>query len=191
MRSSSKSVFFIVLIISIFCLSCKKDKNVDTVEVIKQYYQALNDNDYEKLSNLFYDSIRMKENDYIYAASKEDYYSKFQWDSVFQSKYEILELKEVEGGVEVEISKTDARILFLNEESNVNKEFFQFKEGKIIRNDILSYLVFNWDTWSYHRSKLIEWINENHPELSGFLQDQSKKGALNYLRAIKLYESAH
>lgn len=184
MRNRTLLLFLLFTIL----ISCNSKKESSEIDLIKAYYLALNESQLSRVSDLFYDSIRMRENNYLYTASKDSFYLKLQWDSIFQPNYELLEIKEVDKGVEVKVSKTDPRILFLNEEPNINKELFTFKQGKIYSSEILEYIVFNWDLWDENRSKLVNWIQKNHPELEGFLHDQTKQGAINYLKVIKLYQ---
>ena len=40
------------------------------------------------------------------------------------------------------------------------------------------------------RTNFLNWMNQNHPEVNGFIFDQTEKGGLNYLKAIKLYNEA-
>lgn len=178
----------IVLFAVAFCLSCQQQKGVNKVQLVKDYVEALNESDYEKTTSLFLDSIRLKEMDYVSAFSKTEYLRLFQWDSIFQPKYQIFEIKEENGYVRMQVSKKCKRILFLNEEPNITDERVNFENGKITSIEILNYVVFNDDKWDKNRANLTSWIETNHPELIGFLHDQSKQGALNYLKAIELYQ---
>ncbi len=184
MKRISLLFIFSVLLL----LSCNSNlKESGEKELIKHYYASLNNFELEAIPNYFYDSIRMRENDYLYLASKDSFYIKLQWDSVFRPKYRVLEIEEVDNDLIVKVSKSDPRILFLNEEPTVYRERFTFKDDLIYSSETREFVVFNWDLWDENRSKLVNWIKSNHPELDGFLYDQTKKGAINYLEALKLY----
>ena len=66
-----------------------------------------------------------------------------------------------------------------------------FEKDKIYEVEIIEYLYFDDETWVARRQALIEWVAANHPELDGFIYDQTKAGALNYLKAIELYKAAN
>ena len=181
------------LFLLIMLCSCgSNQKETDKVEMVKTYVQALNDFDYPSIISLFYDSVRMKEIVYDMSYSKADYYHLFQWDSIFQPQYEILKIQEMtDGTIDLEISKKGPRILFLNEKPTVTHEVISFKNDKIHSVHIRDYLVFDDQTWEAKRQKLLDFIDQHHPELNGFIYDQTKQGALNYLKALELYRAAN
>ncbi|WP_430968946.1 hypothetical protein [Spongiimicrobium sp. 2-473A-2-J] len=176
----------------LFCLgllSCSTKKQPSPTEIAQQYYRAMNQSDYEGVTELFLDSIRMIENGYDIVLSKEDYINWLQWDSVFKPTYKILKISEKNGKVQLHVSKSCRRTLFLNGEAVVNNELMTLRDRKIEQVEILNYVVFHDSLWDANRSKLLRWVDENRPELNGFLHDQSKTGGLNYLKAITLYEA--
>lgn len=179
----------LIFIVSVLTSCNSKIQESEEKKLIKAYYASLNNFELEAIADYFYDSVRMRENDYLYLASKDSFYLKLQWDSVFRPKYGVLEIEEVDNDLIVEVSKSDPRILFLNEEPTVYRERFTFKNGLIYSSETREFVVFNWDLWDENRSKLVNWIKANHPELDGFLYDQTKQGAINYLKALKLYSA--
>lgn len=174
-------------------LSCQpKEKEVDKVQLVKDYVSALNTFDFEGIVSKFQDSVRLKEIVYESHFSREDYYHLFQWDSIFQPKYEILEIEEAEDGtVKMQVSKAGPRILFLNKKPIITDEVVRFEGDKIQSVQITDYVVFDEVTWTNTRKDLLSWINANHPELNGFLHDQTKQGALNYMKALEYYQASH
>ncbi len=151
----------------------------------------MNDFDYPAIISMFNDSVRMKEIVYDNSFSKDNYYNLFQWDSIFQPSYEILKIEEkADGTVDMEIAKQGPRILFLNEKPVVNHEIIQFEQGKIHQVHIVEYIVFDEETWARKRQSLLDWVDSNYPELNGFIYDQTKAGALNYLKALEYYQMA-
>jgi len=109
-------------------------------------------------------------------------------DSIFDPSYEILEINQVDKTVKAKVSKIDSRISFLHEEPMVWNEIIQFDNGKIIKIERVKYLVFDVSKFLKNRDSLVSWTEESHPELTGFLYDQSEKGGLMYLKAIELFE---
>lgn len=177
------------LLLMVIFLSCGgNSKQVDKIAIAENYIQALNTSDFEQLVGLFQDSIRFNEMEYIRTFNKEGYRDLFQWDSVFNPKYEILEIKEKGGNLHLTISKECERIRFLHESPFLSSEIINIKDGKIHSIAIVDYVDFNDSLWSTKRARLVEWTKKNHPELDGFLYDQTKEGAIKFKKAIQLYE---
>ncbi|SNZ01113.1 hypothetical protein [Flagellimonas pacifica] len=180
----------ILLCVIILVISCREKKSkINKVQIVENYIEALNEGSYNMIIQSFLDSVRLNEQVYKSTFSKEDYLSLFQWDSTFAPKYEILEIAQKGEDVEMKVSKECTRILFLNEEPIVTREVVKFKNDQIYSITITDYEVFNGEKWSDNRADLVSWVKANNPELDGFLVDQSKKGALNYLKAMDLYQN--
>lgn len=182
----------ILFLLIICCLSCQKsEKQSGKVDQVKSYINALNEGKYSEITRLFKDSIRLKEIVYQSSFSKEAYYDLFQWDSTFHPTYSLLEIEQKGEEVHMRVSKEGPRILFLNEEPIITREVVQFEDDLMIGVTITNYEVFNDSTWSEKRAKLIDWIATYKPELDGFIYDQTKDGALKYLKAISAYQQSH
>ena len=182
-------ILLALFIVSIV-MSCQSpDQKVDKVEIAKEYIDALNDSDFNRITALFKDSIRMSELKYTSVLSQNEYYPLFQWDSTFHPVYKILKIENEKEFVRMTVSKQCPRILFLNEEPVVTDEFVAFHDDKIKSIQIRNYVVFNDEKWEENRANLTTWVEMNHPEFNGFLHDQTKKGASNYLQAISLYQN--
>ena len=153
-----------------------------------EYYQALNESSFEKISSLYFDSVRVNEGIYSIVYSIGDFKHWFQWDSVFQPTYKVIEINRSDNEVNIIVSKKCVRTLFLNGEPTVTKETLTFKEGKIFSVQIKESISFNNKLWDENREDLVGWINENHPQLNGFIHDQSLNGGLNYVTALNLYQ---
>lgn len=191
--SAMKKLLFFAPFLAILLCSCEpKKEEVNKVQLVQEYIQALNDFDYQGIISKFEDSVRMKERVYESAFSKEDYYYHFQWDSTLKPTYKILEISEAEDGtVHMHVSKLEERIQFLNEEAIVTDEVVTFENGKIHDINIVNYVIFNEVEWINNRKDLVTWVNNNHPELNGFLHDQTREGAIHYLQALKYYKEAN
>lgn len=173
------------------CKTSEKEKEIDKLEIVKQYYNALNDSDGVIMNALLIDSLITKEVDYDYKQtfSKKEYIENWlKWDAVFNPTYKILEIEEDKKTVKAKIFKTDIRILLLHEEPTVWNAVISFDADKIISIE-RSNVVFNDQIWERNRAKLINWIDNNHPELNGFLNGQTESMGLKYLKAIKLYNN--
>lgn len=181
------AVFALCILMAMSCQ--QKNKGIDKVKIVNDYIDALNVSDYEKVTGLFRDSIRLKEMDYVSAFSKEAYHSLFQWDSTFGPKYQILDIRSDGDGVRMKVSKQCERILFLNEEPIITQEVVKFDGDAIQSIDIVEYVVFNDSLWSAKREDLVSWIEDHHPDLNGFIHDQTKQGAMNYRKAMALYRN--
>ena len=180
----------VIAVCAVITMSCnQKHKEMDTVKIAENYVSALNTSDYKELVELFLDSIRFNEMDHVRAFSKEGYRSLFQWDSVFRPKYKILDINKSGDSLELKVSKACDRILFLQEEPFVSREIMKIKNGKIYSIDIVEYVDFKDSLWADRRENLVSWIAEHHPELDGFIYDQTKEGAVKFQKAIAFYRT--
>lgn len=178
----------------IFCIamviSCgQKRKEIDRVQIAEDYIDALNALDYNQVVELFLDSIRFNEMDHIRTFTKEDYHSLFQWDSVFGPNYKILDLREDGDDLHLKVSKVCDRILFLQQKPFVTHEIMKIKDGAIYSIDVVEYVDFNDSIWADNRARLVSWVETHHPELDGFIYNQTKEGALNYQKAMEFYRN--
>ena len=80
---------------------------------------------------------------------------------------------------------------YLNEGPVVTKERLILMDDKIYSLEVVAYISYNHEKWIGNREKLVDWISLNHPELNGFIHDQSLNGGVNYMKAIELYENSH
>ena len=63
------------------------------------------------------------------------------------------------------------------------------KSRKISKIEDFEYIGTDWEKWVNERDSLVRWINKNHPKLDGFVHDLTMKGAMNYVKAIELYQN--
>lgn len=61
-----------------------------------------------------------------------------------------------------------------------------FTSGKISKLEELECIGVDWNIWRKERDSLVSWVNKNHPELDGFINDMTMNGSINYLKAIDL-----
>jgi len=182
----------IILLLIIGLISCKpSDKEVSKLQIAQQYYNALDKSDASAIESLMADTILMRETEYDYEEvfTLDRYVEWLKWDSVFDPAYEILETEQENEIVRAKVSKIDTRISFLHQEPIVTNELIRFANGKIISIEKTKYVVFNEAVFVQTRDSLVSWIDKTHPELKGFIQDQTERGARNYLKAIELYKS--
>lgn len=179
----------LVLVLSAVILwSCTKSNNEDrSVSLVQEYYAALNEANFDKVTSLILDSIRVTEEGFTTVISKSDYHHWLEWDSVFRPEYKILKISVDTGLVRITISKQCTRTLFLNGEPVVSREVIYIKKGKIWKTEVEAYDIFHFDEWNKKKEEMVAWVDRNHPELNGFIYDQTKIGALNYLKVIDLY----
>ncbi|MBQ4818749.1 hypothetical protein [Aquimarina sp. MMG016] len=176
----------IILSVFIFSFSSCTRKN-DNTQLVQGFYNALNHSNYIELSEFIGDSIVLIEGNYNMNFSKNDYYKFFQWDSVFSPKYEILEIREIDEKVEIKVSKTCTRIKFLNQKPIISNEIIEIKNRKISKIKTVE-MDSDFKLWNIKKNEIVTWIKMNHPQLDGFIHDQTKDGAQNYLKAIALYQ---
>ncbi len=172
--------------------SCKNSKKeIDQLEIAKQYYQVLDNSDHAGMATLIKDSILTIETeaDYEQKFSQKEYIDWLKWDSVFEPTYKILDIEQENGAVKATISKIDKRISFLHEEPVVTRQVIRFDHDKIISIETTKYIIFNDTKFVKNREALLSWMEENHPDLNRFIYDQTEAGGLKYLKAIALYQN--
>ena len=169
--------------------SCHQDVGQQRLQQARAYYQTLNEHDYQALDRLIGDSIISKEGEYVMEYSKAGFEVFLKWDAAFDPNYEILSLAMEDQTVVAEIKKTDTRLDFLLEGPSITKEHLDFRDGKIRSVAIVAYLQFNDIVFSRNRKEFLDWMDAHHPELDGFIIDQTETGAKNYLKAIRLFQA--
>ena len=187
----NKSVILSLLLIVGF-LSCKNSgKEIDKLGIARKYYKALDSSNQSEMALLLADSLVTKETEYNYEQTftLNEYVEWLKWDSIFDPTYKILQIEQEDEIVKAKISKIDKRISFLHQEPIVTNQIIRFDNDKIIGLETTVYVIFNDSIFVKNRDRLINWIEENHPELNGFLYDQTKTGGLKYLKAIELYKN--
>ncbi len=86
------------------------------------------------------------------------------------------------------VSVHSLRFEFLKNNPLTCRHRFHFDSGKITKIENLDCSNANWEIWQEERDALVSWVKLNHPELDGFINDLSGKGAVNYVKAIELYK---
>ena len=179
----------LLLLLTIGFISCKNsEKEINRVEIAKQYFKVLDNSDYSKISDWFADSLKTIEGEHKNTYSKSKYLEILKWDSVFEPNYEILEIEQKDGIVKAKISKMDKRIFFLHEKPFITNQIIRFQKDKIISIET-DYVNFDYPTWEKNKNELLSWIEKNHPELNGFIHDLTEDGGMKFLKAIELYKN--
>ena len=186
-----RNIALILLCLAIVAGCQNPKKKVDKLEIAKQYYEALDNSDGLIMKELLADTLFTVETDYDYEQyfTREGYVESWlRWDSVFAPTYKVLDIEQDQELVKATISKSDKRILFLHNEPTVWDEILQF-DGVAIARIARRNVTFNDTLWVQNVNALLAWIDANHPELNGFINDQTRTGGMNYLKAIELYEN--
>ncbi|WP_178990149.1 hypothetical protein [Winogradskyella schleiferi] len=183
-------IIFLLVIIAL--ISCENaGKAVTRLNIAKQYYKALDQSDGAAVKTLLIDSLltEIPEYNYVQRYSQENYIENWlKWDSAFEPTYEILQMEEYNDMVKAKISKLDKRITLLHEKPFITYEILRFQNDKISSIET-EYVSWDEQTWERNRTKLLKWIDENHPELNGFIYDQTEAGGKKFLQAIELYNN--
>jgi len=186
----NRTIAFLLLLTTIFICCNDTEKEIDKLDIAKKYYAVLDNSTSSGIAPLLTDSLLTRETGYDYEQvfSLQEYVEWVKWDSVFDPTYEILAMELEEENVKAKISKIDKRISFLHEEPIVTSELIRFDKGKIKSIERTS-LIFNDSVFVKNRDDFLSWIDQNHPELNGFIHDQTKQGGMKYVKAIDLYKS--
>jgi len=182
-------IFFCLLVCAALCLgACKSQKKTPTQLVI-DYYEGYESGDFNHIKNTINDSISITSGDYVSTYSPTRFYDFFRWDSVLQTNKKIKTIADTDSGVLVTISYSSERYTFLNNNHLTCNYIFNFENDKISTITELDCPNADWSTWEKQVDSLVNWTKKNHPELDGFINDLTMKGALNYVKAIELYEN--
>lgn len=181
-------LFYVVFLFLTISCSLQNDKT-SSIEIVKDFYKGLNQSNYELVENYLGDSLAMNENEWNYylTFSRAEFKDWFQWDSTFKPKYEIVEIAEKNDTVFATITKIDNRIQLLNQKPITYKVHFDIVDSKLIALNRYKYLQADWTIWQSNREEFIKWIDNFHPDYSGFMNAQNKEYGEKYLKAINLY----
>ncbi|MEP2690017.1 hypothetical protein [Maribacter dokdonensis] len=178
---------FHVLLLLLFLTSCQQ-QNVNRTAVVKSYYSAFDSGDYNALKAITNDSVTIISGDFTTNYDKEAFYEFYKWDSIFKPTYNTIKIEEENNTVLVTVAQKNKRNSFLQNNPLKFKVRVSFTSGKISKLEELEYINVNWNEWNQQKNALVEWVQLNHPELDGFVNDMTMKGAMDYLKAIELYE---
>ena len=181
-----KNIFHILLLTAIFT-SCG-NQMLSHKETVNRYYKAFDSGDFDKIKRVTHDSITMMNGDFVTPFDNNSFYEFYKWDSVFKPSYKVIELTEQNNDVIATITQKNIRNEFLKNNPLQFKVKLSFSADKISRLEELEYIDVNWQEWNQEKDSLVNWIKVNHPNLDGFVNDMTRKGAINYVRAIELYK---
>lgn len=178
----------LVLIFSCFLIGCNQ-QTLTPKETVTTYYEAFDASDYNAIKTVINDTITIVGGDYAMPFNHDSFHEHFKWDSIFKTSYELLKLEEKNNEVIASVVSKSVRYEFLKNNPLTCKFKISFESGKISKIEDFEYIGADWNSWQNERDSLVSWINKNHPELDGFINDLTMSGALNYVKAIDLYEN--
>ncbi len=179
---------FLVLFLLCFLTGCN-DRKLTHQETVSKYYSAFDSSHYHEISALIHDTIILTSGDYVTPYTHKSFYEFFKWDSIFQTSYKIVQLKAENDQIIAAVASNSVRFKFLKNDPLTCNYKISFTSGKISKIESLDCPGTDWDVWQKERDSLVYWIKNNHPHLDGFINDLTMDGALNYLKAIELYET--
>jgi len=156
---------------------------------VKKYYHAFDSGNFYEIKNVIHNNITIVSGDFKTPYNHDSFYEFYKWDSIFRPSYELLEIEEKNNDIIATITQNNIRNKFLQNNPLKLKVKVSFTSGKISKLEELEYINVNWDTWAQRRDSLVNWIQFNHSKLDGFVNDMTMTGALNYLKAMELYET--
>lgn len=123
------------------------------------------------------------------AYSRETFYEKFKWDSVFTPVYKLVSIESDGEHPIATVTMRSPKLEFLHNNPMTCRYTVYFKNDKIARIEDLDCPTANWELWGKEVDALVGWIAMNHPELDGFIYDLTMQGAIHYMKAITLYRN--
>jgi hypothetical protein len=170
-------------LVILILFSCQKNDE----KLISEFYDGLNNSDFSKIQRVIADTLIVADGDWIEKYSKNDYYNWFAWDSVFEPSYLIKNFEKTDSGIFFTVSKQCKRIDFLhggNLDFNVRATINDNKLSGIYAE---SYVNMDFAKWGQKRDTLINWVDREQPDLSGFMNIQNSEYAEKYLKVINMY----
>jgi len=185
----NRLIKYLILLI-LFTYSCNDaSKNLTHDEIVSEYIKGLNESNFKKIKTYISDSLILIEEGFTLTKSLNEYYTFFQWDSVFFPKYTLLKSHKINNNLsEIILSKICKRIEYLHDSEIVYKQLIQIDKNEIIQIETKELTVFDTLKWSSRRDTLVKWIENYYPDLNGFEYDQTLTGAEDYIKAIELYK---
>ena len=187
MHPFMKTCFILFSLVTLLA-GCSNEK-LSRAEVVTNYYNAFNASDFTQLVPLITDSITIVDGDYVMPFSQDSFYEHFKWDSVFQTTYNVIELEDQGNQIIATVASSSKRYEFLKNNPLTCRFKVSFDSVKITKIEALECPEADWNVWQKERDSLVNWVSANHSELDGFIHDLTPSGAMNYLKAIELYEN--
>lgn len=176
-----------LILIAFLCFSsCQKN---DFAKITQNYLNAYENLGFDKISPYLSDTITIIDGSYQKSYPLDDFQVYYEWDSVFNPQFDLLEISSTDNNVFLIVSSQSKRFEFLGNNPFITRQKISFKERRIYKIEILENIDIDWDLWTRKRDSLVKWTNSNHPELSGFINDMTKAGSEKYLKAIDLYNN--
>lgn len=169
-------------------LSCGNN-NLSKKEQVTRYYNGFINSDYELIKSTLADSLTLVSGDHVATFTPNTYIKQYKWDSVFQPTYNVQKLETEDKHIVASLKLQSLKLQFLKNNPMHCGFKFYFESGKIAKIQDLECPNANWKLWRQGVDSLVNWTKEHHPELDGFINDLSLKGARNYLKAIELFEN--
>lgn len=166
-------------------------KQYSKIELVEAYINSRHSKNFKNINKVIHDNLTVQEGDYKMEYTKNSFYEVFKWDSIFQTSYEILDIKQKDNHVDASIEMNSKRHDYLRN-SNMRCTFrFLFTANKISTIQTLECEGVDWSTWQMQVKSLVNWTVINHPELDGFIHDMTMEGAIKYIKAIEMYKKSH
>ena len=180
--------YFILFFFSTLLTGCA-NKRLTPSDLVTEYYQAFNNSDFNRITAVIADSIFIVEGEYVMPYSQKSFHEQFKWDSIFQPTYRIIELADQNNHIIATVASSSKRYKFLKSDPLTCRFEISFNSDRITKLESLECLDAYWNVWQAERDSLVNWTKRSHPELDGFIHDLTMNGAINYLKAIELYEN--
>ncbi len=155
--------------------------------IVERYFNAFNQSDYAVLRKVITDDFMMQEGDFRICSSADEFYTVFQWDSIFKPQYTVKDIQIGDGKIIVDVSKLDIRVGFLHDDPMETLVEVKMENQRVKSLTVLSYSHFDGEKWGGRLKNLTDWINQYHAQLNGFERDLTPEGARRFLKAIDLF----